>query len=141
MSRYTRNQVYDSEGRMRKFDLWALYLIIASRSDGKVSVKIGMSETPYKRFVGLLTGIPFPCEMFFMWYGGRRDTRQFETHLHGVYREFHTHGEWFEFDMSRQNIFQSISAEYMRERGRLPDWKRITEQQALAFAGKSNRAA
>lgn len=55
-------------------------------------VKIGWSEDPIRRFKSISGNTPAPCVLL----GYEAGDRESEAALHELFREYHTHGEWFQ---------------------------------------------
>lgn len=82
-----------------------LYVMVADSGDSEVRYfKIGISDNVASRVASVQTGCPIPItQVMTLSVGGRSKARSAEKNLHRVMQEFRTCGEWFKFDLSRQD--------------------------------------
>ena len=80
------------------YNLAQVYLVQnVIRGHDKMIVKIGVSEDTLDRIKTLQTGNAFKIEEIASFDAGREAFKH-ERHLHQKFKEYHCHGEWFEFD-------------------------------------------
>lgn len=84
-------------------DGWVYFFVMDSCP---LTVKIGFSSNPYKRFCGLKTLLPYELKFYGAVMGDEFD----EVKAHMIFGGCHRRGEWFDFDIAHWAIDHCIFA-------------------------------
>ena len=85
-----------------------VYLLLFDEH-GCVYAKVGLSDDPIKRLVGILVGCPFePVILAACTLPNRAIATKVETALHHAFAEWHLRGEWFRLTLEDRERFNAL---------------------------------
>lgn len=119
--------------RLRSSDFadgWFVYVALCPIDDGEVFVKIGISTVPYTRIYTVSCNCPYPVEMAFFTYAGRKKKAlAIERNILNTFEENRTRGEWLRMDTkqeTKRNFAKAIQLIILNQTGSLPAWRKAT---------------
>lgn len=126
--------------RMTEYsDGWFVYTAFCPLDDAEVFIKVGVSTVPYTRLFSIHSNSPYPVELAFFTYAGTK--KRALAIERGILTEFKAHktrGEWLRMDTRRETkraFALACEKLVVNQTGALPEWKRATGGQILAYAG------
>lgn len=112
---------------------WRIYAIVCESSEQDFVVKIGVTSTPYERYMQLLCGIPFQSVMLHAMVGLKRRAYGLETQLHRLFSDRHMRGEWFKFGLQdKESFHETMKKAYLALTKEPLKWETITPEQVAA---------
>lgn len=120
-----------------------VYVIIITTAGPEAYFKIGISGNLDARIDAVQTGCPLPIErVLYLPTENMAQAKQFERSFHARFREHHSSGEWFAFDISDE----SQKAEFKRGccdvlDPSVPGWKWVVFDEAAYRADKEKARA
>lgn len=129
----------------RGTEYYFLYLAFAPAPKGLVVVKVGISQKPLDRMVGVHQGSPFPIQFAaYTPVGPKSRARKVESAIISRFQTPETRGEWLvmEDTPETRKAFASGCLALVRERTRIPvTWARLSgEEIAKESAAKAQLA-
>lgn len=130
------------ENAWQKPQPWFVYMALC-QDDGPIYVKVGMSQRPDRRLVGLKVACPIPIhQLYICEIGTKKKARIVEHALHIGLIKWAITGEWFRLQGDDKTAFNGAWQAVFREQGkpnRPLKWEKA-DVSAIRAAGKAATA-